>query len=722
MNAQIFLDETVRTVLQQRAEMEGVEGDSLPLYVEGQKTRDHALREAPAHTEEAYNELTPSTLKNDSPPHLEEAGADFAPSPPKKQRTVSPSRTEEFPTVCAPPFPKPAGLGTNSANELKELQNASATEPDLSEAMDITSPKNNQAVSGRSQAAPTIEEKLDPNPNAVTTAPNSSHSSDFLAGRDTNSRPRNILPGLFSPPSNIPACAKRLDQCPKEDETLHGLSHTEATFEEVATANKAVPGAEFEFDSSPYESSSSDTSDSSDDVGSSGDSDSEGEYEMLSPQAALKKLMAEGALPEEGDDKEGKAATMLRTANEQPEEVIPKPDITITENMMVQELGAVENIVENEVVIKGKRAGENEAVDNGSLLCLQNRSVIGVVADVFGPTQQPFYTVRFTNAAAIKDAEVFQHTRVFYVEQHAKHIFNRSLKAFKGSDASNFYDEEVADDDEEFSDDEQEAEHKRMKKAETRARHAGPQGQANGFSQAPRGGRGRGRGGTRHRGPQRSHVHHPHPRGTHPSSHVSPDAALNYDDNQPSNELYTPLARPANLYGVNGQQGHGPSNYSDGASPQGHLDGSGWDGGNRGYGSVPRYPQNNQYGKTQMMGNGVSQGSYASNTPYTPQDIYHMPQIPHYSQPNYSPSNAFPSHPQQQYQAWQNHPAFQSYMQAQYAAGYPQAQGYGHPPSQHTGYIPPGSHVNPNFFRQQNQGPNHQGQSPSDAKRENPYQ
>ncbi|KAL8999424.1 MAG: hypothetical protein Q9169_001738 [Polycauliona sp. 2 TL-2023] len=238
----------------------------------------------------------------------------------------------------------------------------------------------------------------------------------------------------------------------------------EQTFEQVAEANTGDGEAEFELDSSPIESSSESDSDSS--SSSSGDSD----YEMLDPEEEARRLMQEDG----GSDDEGKGGKApsgpLRTLNEKPDEVIPKPQVEITPEMIITELGSVEHVVENSILIKGKTSGESRALESGSLLCLQDRSVVGVVAELLGQVHQPYYSVRFTNPAAITEAGISKGISIFYVEQHSSYVFTQSLKALKGSDASNIHDEEVGADELEFSDDEAEAEHKRRVKQERQAR------------------------------------------------------------------------------------------------------------------------------------------------------------------------------------------------------------------------------------------------------------
>ena len=214
--------------------------------------------------------------------------------------------------------------------------------------------------------------------------------------------------------------------------------------------------------------------------------------------------------------------------------------------MKIEELGNVELVVESTVVIKAKTSGEYQVLESGSLICLKDRSVVGVVADLIGRVEEPRYTIRFTNDDDIKEAGLWDTgATVFYVPDHSTFVFTLPLKAVKGSDASNFHDEEVGDDEMEFSDDEAEAEHKRQAKAKRQGRTLentgrGGRGGAKFARGSSRGG-GRGRGG-------------------HFASHTSNNAdgsaygtgslEMNYDDvpMQDTNEDgYTPLQRPADL-------------------------------------------------------------------------------------------------------------------------------------------------------------------------------
>lgn len=273
---------------------------------------------------------------------------------------------------------------------------------------------------------------------------------------------------------------------------------------------------EFELDSSPIASSSS--SDTSTDSSSSEDSDAEA-YEMLDPAEQARRLMQEDGGSDDDCGGKSRNGAAVRTLNEKPDVIVPRPNLTITKDMKITKLGNVENLVENVVLIKARTSGEYQVLEYGSVLCLENRSVIGVIAETLGRVQQPYYSVRFTNAAAISELGISPGTMVLFVDQHSTPVFTQSLKAFKGSDASNLHDEEVGDAEVEFSDDEAEAEHKRRRKF---AKCDRGQEIKNGFSQGFR------------------------------QDHNNDASTTKPDDGDQDVELYTPLARPTNLHEIMG--------------------------------------------------------------------------------------------------------------------------------------------------------------------------
>ncbi|KAJ2998661.1 hypothetical protein NUW58_g243 [Xylaria curta] len=229
---------------------------------------------------------------------------------------------------------------------------------------------------------------------------------------------------------------------------------------------------EWEVDSSPYESSSdSSSSDDSDD-----DSDDEKDYKILGPEETARILMEmDGGSDDEGDGK-GKAggSGLVRTKNELPETIIPRPEVEIKPEMEIVELGKIEHFVGNTAVIKANTTGEYQVLDTGSVLCLEDRTVIAALADVIAAVREPRYTAGFASEEEIKSFGLETGTKIFYPPTLANLGLTQVLKANKGTDASNWHDEEVAEDEIEFSDDEKEAEHKRQLKAKKRGARGAP--------------------------------------------------------------------------------------------------------------------------------------------------------------------------------------------------------------------------------------------------------
>ncbi|OTA58300.1 NAF1-domain-containing protein [Hypoxylon sp. EC38] len=244
---------------------------------------------------------------------------------------------------------------------------------------------------------------------------------------------------------------------------------------------------EWEEDSSPYESSSdSSSSDDSDDE----ESEDGKNYKLLGPEETARLLMEmEGGSDDEGEGKAkgANSGAQVRTKNELPEEVVPKPDVVITPEMAITELGVVEHIVENTVVIKAITTGEYQVLDTGSVLCNEDRTVIAAVADLIGNVRQPRYTARFTNGEEIESFGLKLGAKVFYPPSHATYVFTQALREQKGTDASNWHDEEAGDDEMEFSDDEKEAEYKKQLKAKKKGNRGGKGGAGGrgGYSETP---------------------------------------------------------------------------------------------------------------------------------------------------------------------------------------------------------------------------------------------
>lgn len=290
-------------------------------------------------------------------------------------------------------------------------------------------------------------------------------------------------------------------------------------FMRAAEANRGDASAEWQLDSSDAE--TSDTSSGSDSDSDTDDDEDDDEGVLLDPEEQARILMREEAA--DGDTGGVVSKAPLRTANEKPEEKIEKPNVVVTPDMKITELGDVEAIVDNLVLIKGKTSGEYQVLEMGSVLCLADRTVIGAVAETLGRVQEPRYAVGFTNANEVGEAGITRGTVIYYVDQHSTYVFTQPLRGIKGSDASNMHDEEVLGEEMEFSDDEAEAEYKRnIKRAKQAARDES-------------GGRG-----------AHSRIGRVERRGDGIKADY-PTGGINYDDVEET-DMYTPLARPENLY------------------------------------------------------------------------------------------------------------------------------------------------------------------------------
>ena len=435
--------------------------------------------------------------------------------------------------------------------------------------------------------------------------------------------------------------------------------------------------AEWEEDSDPI--SSSDSSDSSD---SDSDSDEEDDsFKRLTPAEQARILMADGGSDDEDGVKKG-TKDPLQTKNEVTETVLPKPDVTIAPEMKIQELGEIMTVVggtTTTVTIRAGTSGDIPRLDAGSVLCLEDRTVVAAIADTFGPVAQPFYITRFTNAEEVESLKLEIGTRIFYSEQHAKFVFPSDMRKMKWTDASNIHDEEVNDVEMEFSDDEKEAEYKARRKANNRDKARGGKMQSDG------GDRGRGRGrGDRSRGGRGGRYTQQGP----PSSNSS---ALNYDEEGDS--LYNPLQRPAHFAANNGRTEpplEQPYGSRQRASVRGGL--------LSGNGGDYQYKQNLNQGS--YAGRGM-QNNHNGNGAQLPPPNYNTGQTQYQSfQRPPSQTETPPQMPQ-----WPQFPPQQANMQYM-APGMP-------PPFMMPGFpnmpfppppMPSGGFINPNFFpNQQNQ-------------------
>ncbi|RPA92851.1 NAF1-domain-containing protein [Choiromyces venosus 120613-1] len=481
-------------------------------------------------------------------------------------------------------------------------------------------------------------------------------------------------------------------------------------FLKEAQENKGNPDPEWQFSSDDQASDEEELSTDEE------DSDDEGRYSPMNAAEMAQLLMREDG----GYDNSSAVCTPLRTKNEIAEEEAEpeRPDIVLTPDMTINPVGFVKSIVGKLALIEASDPGHQRVLGEGSVLAFEDRTVLGVVNEVLGRVEMPLYTVRFRSLEEIEELGVTVERKVFSVVQHTEFVFTQPLKAIKGSDASNLYDEEIPITEQEFSDDEAEAEHKKSLK-EARQEKRGDHGGGT-RGNGSRGGRGGGRG-WGSKGPAPTQIDEPYIPLSRPTN---------------LQEMYTSEPPPPPPPNTHGQ--HRGSNRKRGDKGRGRGSHRGKDsfagrGGGRGSQSqndrdrprlsppVPTFSQNNQSSQPSPSLQQPYPYSFPSQWPAPEQQAEFIrllqgqagqwPGIPQFPM---APSFPLPPPPQHQqfqqqrpaYQA-QQQPVYQNQQQGPYFAGQPNPQQQHHQLQN----LPTGAHINPAFWGVQGQAQTPQSQT-----------
>ncbi|KAI7834523.1 Gar1/Naf1 RNA binding region-domain-containing protein [Kickxella alabastrina] len=210
------------------------------------------------------------------------------------------------------------------------------------------------------------------------------------------------------------------------------------------------------------------------DSSTSGSDYSSSDEEMEEDSKSTNKLMADLEMDyDDEDDMMTGGANLPLTRHEVLNPQIAAPPITqLPQDIDLRALGTVHSLVDNSIIIQAHVSGEQHVLDSDSLVILSDRSVLGLVFDVFGPVTRPMYTVRFNSANEAQERGKVGE-QVYFASNWSKLLATERLRV-KGTDASNEFDEEVASDDMEFSDDEAERLAKSRKKKSMAAKRKTP--------------------------------------------------------------------------------------------------------------------------------------------------------------------------------------------------------------------------------------------------------
>lgn len=169
---------------------------------------------------------------------------------------------------------------------------------------------------------------------------------------------------------------------------------------------------------------------------------------------------------DENDEEEDTVDGPILSKNELSDERAPCLPVNykISENLPLEYVGDVTTLVERNVIIKANVSGEFRVLKENSVLCFEDRLVLGLLFETFGRLQSPNYRVRFNTDEDFAKVKDRNGAKVYYVVPDSQFVYTDALKKLKGTDASNCHDEEVPEDEQEFSDDECELAAKQEKK------------------------------------------------------------------------------------------------------------------------------------------------------------------------------------------------------------------------------------------------------------------
>ncbi|CAN8065900.1 unnamed protein product [Agarophyton chilense] len=250
---------------------------------------------------------------------------------------------------------------------------------------------------------------------------------------------------------------------------------------DAVTASKTsnAPHTATESSDSKYESSSVSSSTTS---SSSSTSSLKHRYSHHAKKAELALIVQETKADGE--------AKHLRSKHEiDPErEAIPTPNVIINGDDEICPVGKIVSAMDSVIVVSSADWRPNDgsnpdgrtrpkispfgpdlksvrALDHGSALCFEDRKLLGLVDETFGPVERPFYLIRFNSSEERESTGAAMGRTVYIVKQKSTWVRGSDVIT-KGYDTSNWDDEEcnVPND---YSDDEEE---RAAKQAEKRAR------------------------------------------------------------------------------------------------------------------------------------------------------------------------------------------------------------------------------------------------------------
>ncbi|CCE64652.1 hypothetical protein TPHA_0I01460 [Tetrapisispora phaffii CBS 4417] len=202
---------------------------------------------------------------------------------------------------------------------------------------------------------------------------------------------------------------------------------------------------------------------------SDSDSDSESEESSASSDASSDNESNDEIEDDiEEENMEGPIKSKHETLEEESAEI--PADYQISETTVLKSIGTIKSLYNNNVIVETSTSGENRVLKDGSIFCLsKEKKLLGRLVEVFGKLTSPLYRVLLPKDADMSEWKEKVGEDVSIIVSDSAWVDTFMIRKFKGTDASNAFDEELPESEQEFSDDEKEMNYKKMKKQQRKS-------------------------------------------------------------------------------------------------------------------------------------------------------------------------------------------------------------------------------------------------------------
>lgn len=136
-----------------------------------------------------------------------------------------------------------------------------------------------------------------------------------------------------------------------------------------------------------------------------------------------------------------------------PDQPLPMDGVSVLADDVLEPAGVVLSVFDGMVVVQGLEGPK--ALDESSVLCMEDRTIIGRIEEVFGPVAKPLYALRFAGKeSALSSTQ--PGSKIFSVPRLCGFIPLDDLKAYRDRKGGEGLGGDDADEEEYFSDDDEE--------------------------------------------------------------------------------------------------------------------------------------------------------------------------------------------------------------------------------------------------------------------------